>query len=157
MYKETSFMSQCAATCKLSSTRLETAQSLLISFSSYCLEKNWVKIKLIVPSQKVSFTCRFSFANQFKFQSSCITAVELVGPRLHEILLLVEVVWFMAIFRVFSLTGRQELKKIYLHWKLDRFIMMWKLCRLEWGFIFVIFMLSSSLPKNSYLCTRVYV
>ena len=121
-------------------------------------KKNWVKIKLIVPSQKVSFTCRFSFANQFKFQSSCITAVELVGPRLHEILLLVEVVWFMAIFRVFSLTGRQELKKsIYLQWKLDRLIMMWKLCRLEWGFIFVIFTLSSSLPKNSYLCARVYV
>ena len=38
----------------------------------------------------------------------------------------------MAIFRVFSLTGRQELKKnIYLQWKLDRSIMMWKLCRLN--------------------------
>ena len=37
----------------------------------------------------------------------------------------------MALFRVFSLTVRQELKKINLQWKLDRFIMMWKLCRLN--------------------------
>ena len=37
----------------------------------------------------------------------------------------------MAFFRVFSLTGRQELKKIYLQRKLDRLIMMWKLWRLN--------------------------
>lgn len=37
----------------------------------------------------------------------------------------------MTFFRVFSLTGRQELKKIYLQRKLDRLIMMWKLWRLN--------------------------
>ena len=37
----------------------------------------------------------------------------------------------MAFFRVFSLTGRQELKKMYLQRKLDRLIMMWKLWRLN--------------------------
>ena len=38
MYKETSFTSQCATTCKLSSTRPETAQSLLF-FSHLFLGK----------------------------------------------------------------------------------------------------------------------
>lgn len=37
----------------------------------------------------------------------------------------------MTFFRVFSLTGSQELKKIYLQRKLDRLIMMWKLWRLN--------------------------